>query len=73
MLKKYYLGGFSGASIPHKWYQNTSWFAGAPRRCPFMTFEKVTIVRLLTNAYILHLRLIIKRTDKKKTNIYSRL
>ena len=29
MLKKYYLGRFFWAPIPHKWYQNTSEFAAA--------------------------------------------
>ena len=29
MLKKYYLGGFFWAPIPHKRYQNTSGFAAA--------------------------------------------
>ena len=28
MFKKYYLGGFFWAPIPHKRYQNTSGFAG---------------------------------------------
>ena len=28
MLKKYYLGAFFWAPIPHKWYQNISEFAG---------------------------------------------
>ena len=32
LLKKYYIGVFFWAPIPHKWYQNTSGFAGGKKR-----------------------------------------
>ena len=40
MLKKYYLGGFFWAPIPHKRYQNTSGFAGDFIFCYMLWFDR---------------------------------
>ena len=48
MLKKYYSGGFFGAPIPHKWYQNTSGFAAGLHEIE----EELNLVRRQINSLI---------------------